>query len=181
MGTADWLQTIGDRHVGGGPATTSREGIPLKELAVTPRDPETNILDPQTGEPIPWDWAESRGGRDELLPVPHSQPEQRGSHRCPTRRGIQMGQYRNPGRHRDRLQVPDSDYEWNPAAFDENGELLAEFVKIQDPTNDNCGLCHGLVHDDVEDPLVTTAAHLSAGARSPPVRSSPHSGFLTAA
>ena len=41
MGTADWLRTLGARHVGGGPATTSREGIPLKELAVTHADPET--------------------------------------------------------------------------------------------------------------------------------------------
>ena len=27
--------------------------------------------------------------------------------------------------------------------------------QIQDPTNNNCGACHGLVHDNVEDPLVT--------------------------
>ena len=59
MGTAGWLQTLGTRHVGGGPATTSRDGIPLIELATTPGNPETSILDPETGEPNPWDWAES--------------------------------------------------------------------------------------------------------------------------
>ena len=53
MGTAGWLQTLGTRHVGGGPATTSREGIPLMELAANPGDPETSILDPQTGRANP--------------------------------------------------------------------------------------------------------------------------------
>ena len=37
-------------------------------------------------------------------------------------------------------------YTWNAAAFEEDGELLQEFVTIQDPTNANCGQCHGLVH-----------------------------------
>jgi len=59
LGTADWLRTIGIRHIGGGPATTSREGEPLESLTNTPGDTQTNILDPETGELIPWDWSES--------------------------------------------------------------------------------------------------------------------------
>ncbi|MGW8249932.1 MAG: hypothetical protein ACWGO1_04760, partial [Anaerolineales bacterium] len=59
LGTADWLKTIGLRHVGGGPATISREGQPLIELVPTTGNPETSVLDPQTGTAVPWDWQES--------------------------------------------------------------------------------------------------------------------------
>ena len=33
---------------------------------------------------------------------------------------------------------------WNAAAFDANGELLRDYVTVQDPTNNNCGQCHGV-------------------------------------
>ncbi len=154
MGTAGWLQTLGTRHVGGGPATTSREGIPLMELAATPGNPETNILDPQTGESIPWDWTES--GVVEMncflchTPNPNNEARSEALHEgtfkwanTATLAGSEI------------VSGSNGKFQWNSAAFDENGVLLAEFVEIQDPTNDNCGLCHGLVHDDVEDPLIT--------------------------
>ena len=47
-----------------------------------------------------------------------------------------------------------SGYAWNEEAFTENGEVQAGIINIQGPENDNCGLCHGLVHADIEDPLV---------------------------
>jgi len=45
------------------------------------------------------------------------------------------------------------DWVYNPQAFDENGELKADYVQIQDPTNDNCAQCHGVVHTDKDAPL----------------------------
>ena len=44
-------------------------------------------------------------------------------------------------------------FTWNQDAFDENGELLPAFLGIQDPANENCGQCHGTVHQSQE-PLV---------------------------
>jgi thiosulfate reductase cytochrome b subunit len=44
-------------------------------------------------------------------------------------------------------------YRWNLEAFDSEGELRDDQNFIQDPTNENCGLCHGLVHDELEEPL----------------------------
>jgi hypothetical protein len=43
MSTADWLMTLGARVVGGGPATTSRNGESLTTLAPDAASPETNI------------------------------------------------------------------------------------------------------------------------------------------
>ncbi|KAF0108627.1 MAG: Thiosulfate reductase cytochrome B subunit (Membrane anchoring protein) [Anaerolineaceae bacterium] len=48
---------------------------------------------------------------------------------------------------------------WNTAAFDADGELLADYVAIQAPANDNCAQCHGLVHTG-SDPLVVTSCSL---------------------
>lgn len=49
-----------------------------------------------------------------------------------------------------------SDYRWNPAAFSANGELAQPYVTLQDPSNSNCGQCHGLVQTDLEQVLVLT-------------------------
>jgi len=48
------------------------------------------------------------------------------------------------------------DYRWNADAFEADGALKAEYVNIQDPTNEACGQCHGLVHTDLDTPLVLT-------------------------
>lgn len=47
-------------------------------------------------------------------------------------------------------------YRWNPSAFDANGEIVARYVSIQDPTNENCAQCHGLVHTNPQEPLTLT-------------------------
>jgi hypothetical protein len=64
LGTPEWLMLLGPRHVGGGPATTSRDGRPLTGLAVTADDPETQRIDSTTGQPVAWDWA--RSGVEEM-------------------------------------------------------------------------------------------------------------------
>jgi thiosulfate reductase cytochrome b subunit len=48
----------------------------------------------------------------------------------------------------------DGQWQWNPAAFDENGDLVDEYVTLQDPTSENCSQCHGLAHVDSRTPLV---------------------------
>jgi thiosulfate reductase cytochrome b subunit len=44
-------------------------------------------------------------------------------------------------------------FTWNEEAFDEDGEVLPLVVGIHDPTDENCGLCHGTVHTDDSPPL----------------------------
>ncbi len=54
----EWLMSF-TRHVGGGPAQTSRDGQPLTTLAPDPSNPETSLIDPTTGEATAWDWGTS--------------------------------------------------------------------------------------------------------------------------
>jgi thiosulfate reductase cytochrome b subunit len=48
----------------------------------------------------------------------------------------------------------EGEWQWAPEAFTEDGEVRAEYINIQDPSNENCGQCHGLVHVDAQTPLV---------------------------
>lgn len=47
-------------------------------------------------------------------------------------------------------------FNYNNNAFEQNGDVKSSFLTPQDPTNANCGQCHGLVHADRNTPLVTS-------------------------
>ncbi len=151
--TPMWIQLYGTRHVGGGPAIYAQSGEPLTSLEVDPTNPETATIDEDTGEMVGWDWRAS--GVIEMncflchIPSPNNETRveaiQRGNFGwANTATLVGTGIVEQSG----------DTYTWNAAAFNTEGELSAELPIIQDPTNDNCGLCHGLVHDNVEDPLV---------------------------
>jgi len=153
LSTAEWLKTIGLRHAGGGPAVTSRTGQPLADLSPDAINPETSILDPQSGEPVAWDWQES--GTLEMNCFLCHTPSPNNDARIET---IQAGEFEWAGTATllgsGIVEQLGDQLVFNPAAFQEDGELLEEYVNIQDPANENCGLCHGLVHDSIDEPVV---------------------------
>ena len=53
------------------------------------------------------------------------------------------------------VQKDGESWVWNMDAFDAGGELIPEFISIQDPDGENCGQCHGLVSDELESPLTS--------------------------
>lgn len=156
LGTADWIRLFGERHTGGGPAVFSREGRPLEELAPRPDDPETLAHDPLTGQPILWNWQES--GTVEMncflchLDNPNNDARLE---------ALEAGRFRLASTATlfgsGIVSENGGSWEWNPDAFDQNGQLKREYVTIQDPTNENCAQCHGVVHTDVDIPLVLSA------------------------
>jgi len=154
LGTPDWLRTYGTRHVGGGPATTSRAGLPLESLVVRAGDPETHVLDGTTGEMVPWDWSES--GTVELncflchAVSPNNQARLE---------ALQAGDFAWANTATllgtGLLRRTADGFRYNPQAFDPNGAVGSDRLALQDPTSENCGLCHGLVEDDVTEALVS--------------------------
>jgi thiosulfate reductase cytochrome b subunit len=153
--TAEWIQIFGARHVGGGPAATSRDGEPLNEQTDVVQTVENAIVDPQTGQLIPWNWDVS--GIVEmncfLCHIPDPDHEARTS-------ALASGNFAwantatlvSTG-----IVTADEatqEWLWNTDAFTPEGELQAEFVNIQDPRSDACGACHGAVHLDAQVPLV---------------------------
>ena len=156
LSTAEWLMYLGARHVGGGPGVYSREDEYLEDLPFTQGDPETNTVDPNTGELAPWDWEKS-GDVEMNCFLCHS-PTSNNQARIEALRNGDFGWASTATLVGSEIVTQNGeDYHWNEAAFNEDGVLLSEYVQIQDPTNENCGQCHGLVHDDVEVPIVITS------------------------
>ena len=159
LSTPAWIMLYGARHVGGGPAQYSREGTLLTSLPATSGDPETSILDPQTGELTAWDWQASGVVEMNCFLCHTLAPDNQARIQS-----LQAGEFRWANTATllgsGIVEEAQGGYTWNAAAFEADGELRQEFVTIQDPTDANCGQCHGLVHEG-SDPLVITGCSAS--------------------
>jgi thiosulfate reductase cytochrome b subunit len=159
LSTAEWLMLNGERIVGGGPATTSRDGKPLADISANKSNPETSMLD-KNGNVTTWDWAKS--GTMEMncflchLETPNTSARAEAIH---------AGKFGNANTATlSGLHIVESStngWTWNAEAFNENGELKSELIGIQDPTNLNCATCHGEVHPETSEPLTISACDLN--------------------
>jgi thiosulfate reductase cytochrome b subunit len=159
LSTAEWLELNGARVVGGGPATMSREGEPLTNFEPDAKNPESAIL--KNGAPTAWDWTQS-GTMEMNCFVCHLETPNN-TLRVTT---IKNGNFSDAntatlvgtGIVNDKTS---NSWTYNTDAFEADGKLKAEFVKIQDPTNANCAACHGEVHTDPQTPLTITSFDLT--------------------
>jgi thiosulfate reductase cytochrome b subunit len=159
LSTAEWLKLYGERIVGGGPATTSRDGVSLTNVKASEGNPETAFLN-ENGNVSTWDWNES--GTMEMncflchLESPNTTARAEAIH---------AGNFRsaNTATLLDMNIVSKSGegWAWNTEAFNVNGELKSELLAIQDPTNANCAACHGEVHPNSGDPLTVSQCDLN--------------------
>jgi thiosulfate reductase cytochrome b subunit len=151
--TADWLRFNADRLVGGGPATTSRSGQPLTRLAADVNNPETAALDPATRQLVAWDWQQS--GVVEMNCFLCHTAEPNNSARITA---IQSGDFKWANTATllgaGLVEKTTAGWQWNQSAFDENGNIRPEHLGLQDPVNENCAQCHGVVHADINAPLI---------------------------
>jgi thiosulfate reductase cytochrome b subunit len=159
LGTPEWVMTYGLRHVGGGPASTALNGWALTSVPALLSNPETTFLNPETGRTTMWYWNESGVVEMNCFLCHTASPDN-------TARTAAIGAGQFGWANTATLagsglvaMAEDGIYTWNAEAFDENGELLPEYVAIQDPTNGNCAACHGLVHSS-EEPLALTGCSL---------------------
>ncbi|MFH1681806.1 MAG: cytochrome b/b6 domain-containing protein, partial [Candidatus Eisenbacteria bacterium] len=150
----DWIRFFGRRHVGGGPAHRSADGSPLSEKrSAGPDDPEASWFDPDTNRREPWDWG--RSGSVEMncflchLPDPDNEGRvaalEAGAFRWATTLTLRRTGAGRGGK---------DGWRWNPEAFDGEGRVKRDRVRVEDPTNAHCGQCHGLVHGDPEMPVL---------------------------
>jgi thiosulfate reductase cytochrome b subunit len=159
LSTPDWLKAFGERLVGGGPGIASRNGQLLSEVPPHAGNPETSSVDPASGKTVSWDWQKS--GSLEMncfqchLSSPNNQARQE---------AIRQGEFGSAATATllgtGIVEQNGEEWQWNSQAFSPEGELSPEFVTIQDPTNENCAQCHGLVQTEVEQPLVLAGCDL---------------------
>lgn len=158
LGTPDWLKLFGERVVGGGPATTSRSGGPLVALTASPGDPETSTL-AADGTSAAWDWNAS-GTLEMNCFLCHLQAPNNGARIDAIRAGDFSAASTATLTGLGIVERSPDGWVWNRAAFADNGELKSAAVGIQDPTNANCGACHGEVHPSTDEPLLVSACDL---------------------
>ena len=135
MSTPEWLMKYGDQIPGGGPATTSREGQPLVSLSPDAKNPETSILDPKTGQAQSWDWSQS-GVIENNCFLCHLEYPNNTARTSVIREGA-FG-WANTATLAGTGIVVDAgggSYTFTTEAFNENGEVKAAVIALQDPTN----------------------------------------------
>jgi thiosulfate reductase cytochrome b subunit len=153
MTTPEWIMLFGSRHVGGGPAEYGRNGERLTDLAASTDSPETSIVDPETGELMPWDWDES-GVVEMNCFLCHTVTPNNDARVASLEAGAFKWANTATLLGTGIVEQAGGTWQYNVEAFDEDGELKADSIAIQDPTNENCSNCHGLVHVDAQTPLV---------------------------
>lgn len=151
--TADWIRQLGARHVGGGPAQYSQTGVPLNMLGDDAPQMETHAFNPDTGELEAWDWQAS-GVVEMNCFLCHSEMPNNAA-RIDALNAGEFGWAASATLLGTEIVERDGDtWTWNADVFDEDGELLSEYIQIQDPNSEHCGQCHGTVHTDAQTPLV---------------------------
>jgi thiosulfate reductase cytochrome b subunit len=159
MSTAEWLIQFGAFVPGGGPATTARNGAPLTSLAPDDASPESSLL-AADGSVQPWNWQASGVVEMDCFVCHLTQPD--ASARAKTITAGNFAWANTASLSATGIVTPTADgFAWQSEAFGEDGKLLPAFVQIQDPTNENCAACHGVVHTDAKQPLVFGACDLS--------------------
>ena len=156
LGVADWIRLYGDRHAGGGPAYLARDGSPLADRSAGDAvHPETHALDAASGRPVPWDWQASGAVEMNCFLCHLSQPNN-----AARIEALRAGNFRwaatatlaGPG-----LAEPRGDGTWayDLGAFEADGSVSRDRLRIVDPRSNNCGQCHGLVHEGPEPVALT--------------------------
>ncbi|MBK9121868.1 MAG: cytochrome b/b6 domain-containing protein [Chloroflexi bacterium] len=150
---ASWIQTYGWRHVGGGPAQTAPSGDALINLPADASALAAQVVDPQTGNLVAWDW-EASGTVEMNCFLCHTAAPDNASRISALEAG-EFGWASTATLIGSGIVAPSDDgWTWNASAFNADGTVREDMIRVQDPSNSNCGQCHGLVHDDAQDPLV---------------------------
>ena len=145
LGTAEWVQRFGWRHVGGGPAWFGRGERPLVDLtAEATVDPDTHVLDSATSGAQAWDWHKSGAVEMNCFLCHLAQPDNDAR-----RQALAKGRFAWANTATLNLtgvvKRSAEDWAYQSDAFRPGGTVEAATLGLQEPQSHNCGLCHGVV------------------------------------
>ncbi len=147
LGVSEWIQTYGQRHVGGGPAVTGHGETSLDRLADARNagrgvDPDRQVLDPATGQTQPWDWPSSGVVEMNCFLCHVSQPSN-GARVDELRAGRFQWAGTATLEKTGVVQRSPAGWQYIRELFRPDGTVTAATLGIQEPTSENCGQCHG--------------------------------------
>ncbi len=152
LALAEWIMVYGPRHVGGGPAYFDQDGKPLNQLPDQEQEWENQYFDSASNNVISWNWQNSGAVEMNCFLCHLSGPNNEArveALRDGDFRGASTATLLGSGL----VDKEDERWVWNVSAFDEDGNIKIDALTVHDPTNENCGQCHGLVHVEPETPL----------------------------
>ncbi|MCU0612454.1 MAG: cytochrome b/b6 domain-containing protein [Candidatus Eisenbacteria bacterium] len=154
LSTADWIRFYGRRHVGGGPAVYTRDRGRLVDLdASGGSDAETTAYDPVSQRRVSWEWR--RSGVVELnCFLCHIANPDNAARIAELEAGAFGWASTATLSTTGLVSKHPSGWRWNPAGFDAQGHVRTELLSVRESTNDNCALCHGLVHGEPDVPVL---------------------------
>ncbi len=144
LGTAEWIQVLGARHVGGGPAERSRlDGRPLGARPPAGSwDPDAHVLDPLSQEPRAWDWQASGTAELDCLLCHAARPDNAARIQA-LREGrfawastatlLGTGVVTREG----------AEFRYAPEAFGPDGRVQAARLGLGRARSEGCRKCHG--------------------------------------
>jgi hypothetical protein len=153
MGIADWIRQQGWRHIGGGPALHGFGQVPLTQQAAdqpaSEIDPDTQVLDPEGGQPRSWDWQQSGVVEMNCFLCHVDQPDN-----AARIAQLQAGQFAWANTatlaRTGLVQQQGERWEYQADAFQQDGSVDASHLTLRKPTATHCGQCHGLTHSGRE-------------------------------
>ncbi|GAB4129095.1 hypothetical protein [Thermopirellula anaerolimosa] len=156
LGLADWLRLFGYRYTGGRlgtagfgdtPLATRPASAPEKTSATTTDswDPDLQTTDLGRVSPRPWDWSASGTLELNCFLCHLQQPDN--SERLREIKSGRFGWATTATLARAEIvQRQDDRWTYVPEAFDASGQVSAAAFRLERPTAQHCGQCHGKVH-----------------------------------
>lgn len=167
LSIADWIRNSGWRHVGGGPAVYGHGDVPLDArdganniAAEEPSDatfaqgvdPDRQVLDAVSRQPVAWDWQASGTVEMNCFLCHVENPDNAARIAM-----LHSGRFAWAGTATlaSTAVVKSAENRWQYAAdaFLPDGRVSPATLRLQEPTSENCGLCHGQTHANGQ-PLV---------------------------
>ncbi len=161
LGTAEWIQLQGWRHVGGGPAEIGHGTVRLDQPAPSAAsgeslDPDRQVLNATTRQPREWNWSDSGTVELNCFICHTAEPNHAARIAALTAgqfRWATMATLEGSGM----VERSDSRWTYREDQFGPAGDVLASALKLGKPTSRHCGQCHGQVHQGSEPLLLDTS------------------------
>jgi hypothetical protein len=146
MSQPEWLTKCGGCHTGGGISEFDLKGrrfLTPDARPDGPLDPSYTIRDRETGQVTPWDWQKSGIAEADCF-LCHVPQANRGARK----KEVAEGNFRwaNNATLADTGVVTANatgSFAYNRAAFNPDGTVKNDVLKLSDPTLENCAQCHG--------------------------------------
>lgn len=151
LGTAEWIQVMGRRHVGGGPAEIGYGNQPLKRARPglsesNAADPDRQILDAVTRQAKRWDWTKSGTVEMNCFLCHVHDPDNTARIETLANGDFQWANtatLAKTGLVRRRTDL----WSYDRDLFRNDGSVAADLLQLGPPAARHCGQCHGQTHE----------------------------------